>query len=65
MGKENDGRGNVDISIVVFSNGGKNIIAYGLDYDLTNADYNWKDIIFSTGMTQNYDLSFSRGTDKI
>ena len=45
-------------------NGGKNIIAYGLDYDLTNADYNWKDIIFSTGMTQNYDLSFSRGTDK-
>lgn len=43
--------------------GGKNIIAYGLDYDLTNADYNWKDIIFSQGMTQNYDLSFTKGTE--
>lgn len=44
-------------------NKSKNIIAYGLDYDLTNADYDWKDIIFSQGLTQNYDLSFSKGTD--
>lgn len=46
------------------SSGGKNIMAYALDYDLTNVDYNWKDIIFDTGLTQNYDLSFSKGTDE-
>ena len=44
-------------------NGGKNIMAYALDYEPTNADYNWRDIIFKTGYTQNYDLSFSRGGD--
>lgn len=45
------------------STGGKNIMAYALDYEPTNADYNWRDIIFKTGFTQNYDLSFSKGTD--
>lgn len=42
---------------------GKDIRAYGLDFDYTNADYNWKDRIFSQGITQNYDLSFTKGTD--
>lgn len=42
---------------------GKDIRAYALDFDYTNADYNWKDIIFSTGITQNYDLSFTKGSD--
>ncbi|NDW08548.1 TonB-dependent receptor [Dysgonomonas sp. 520] len=37
--------------------------AYALDFDLTNADYNWRDRIFSQGITQNYDLSFSKGGD--
>lgn len=40
----------------------KNAYAYGLDYAPTNTDYNWKDIIFSQGLTQNYDLSFTKGT---
>lgn len=42
---------------------GYDIRGYALDFPYTNADYNWKDIIFSTGITQNYDLSFSKGTD--
>jgi TonB-linked SusC/RagA family outer membrane protein len=41
----------------------KDIRAYGLDFDYTNDDYNWRDILFSQGVTQNYDLSFSKGTD--
>lgn len=42
---------------------GKDIRAYALDFDYTNVDYNWKDIVFSQGITQNYDLSFTKGTD--
>ncbi len=42
---------------------GKDIRAYALDFDYTNADYNWKDILFSKGATQNYDLSITKGTD--
>lgn len=42
---------------------GKDIRGYALDFDYTNSDYNWKDIIFSQGVTQNYDLSFSKGAD--
>lgn len=42
----------------------KDIRAYALDFPYTNTDYNWRDILFSTGITQNYDLSFSKGTDK-
>lgn len=41
----------------------KDIRGYALDFEPTNADYNWKDILFSQGVTQNYDLSFSKGTD--
>jgi TonB-linked SusC/RagA family outer membrane protein len=41
----------------------KDIRAYGLDFDYTNDDYNWRDILFSQGVTQNYDLSFSKGTN--
>lgn len=37
---------------------------FALDYDLTNADYDWGDILFGTGFQQNYDVSFSKGTDK-
>lgn len=40
-----------------------NQIGYGLDYELTNADYNWDKLLFGTGFTQNYDLSLSKGTD--
>lgn len=45
------------------ANSGKDIRGYALDFDYTNADYNWRDIIFSQGVTQNYDLSFFKGTD--
>ena len=40
------------------------IRAYAPDFEYTNADYHWGDILFSTGITQNYDLSFTQGTDK-
>ncbi|MDR0546523.1 MAG: SusC/RagA family TonB-linked outer membrane protein, partial [Dysgonamonadaceae bacterium] len=41
----------------------KDIRAYALDFDLTNRDYDWRNQIFSQGITQNYDLSFSKGND--
>lgn len=43
---------------------GVDIRAYAPDFEYTNADYHWGDILFSTGITQNYDLSFTQGTDK-
>ncbi|MFL1683659.1 SusC/RagA family TonB-linked outer membrane protein [Coprobacter secundus] len=36
---------------------------YALDYEPTNADYNWKDLLFSRGITQNYDISLSKGEE--
>lgn len=41
----------------------KDIRAYGLDFEPTNVDYGWKDILFGQGITQNYDLSFTKGTE--
>lgn len=41
-----------------------NQIGYGLDYELTNADYDWDKILFGTGFTQNYDISLSKANDK-
>ena len=46
-----------------FNETGFDIRGYALDFPYTNADYNWRDILFKTGITQNYDLSFSKGTD--
>lgn len=41
----------------------KDIRAYALDFEPTNVDYGWKNILFGQGITQNYDLSFTKGTE--
>ncbi|MDD6209123.1 MAG: TonB-dependent receptor [Bacteroidales bacterium] len=41
-----------------------NASAYALDFEPTNADYGWKDLLFSNGLVQNYDVSLSKGSDK-
>jgi len=40
-----------------------NAVGYGLDYEPTNADYNWRNLLFSTGLTRNYDVSFTKGEE--
>jgi len=40
-----------------------NAIAYGIDYAPTNADYNWKNLLFSNGETTNHDISFTKGEE--
>ncbi len=42
----------------------ENFAGYALDYEPTNADYHWDKLLFSTGITQNYDVSVSKATDK-
>ncbi len=40
-----------------------NAIGFGLDYEPTNADYNWKNLLFSQGLTRNYDVSCTKGEE--